>query len=228
MGNELKLNVIYNESCVDTMKRLSDESVNVVLTSPPYNMTKRKGGYADTGRYDVYEDFLEEKDYISFTLMLFNEFNRIVTQDGVVIYNFNYSIENPSLPYKLVTNIVEKTQWDLVDTICWKKDSGLPFPANKHRLSRNWEFVWIFAKKDNIDNFFIDKEKTKVSKKGQQYYKVYYNFLEAPNNDGETKTLNQATFSSVFAGKLLNLYAPMGGGNLRPIYGDWDYSDRST
>ena len=204
----IKLNTIYNEDCFETMKRMKNESVNLILTSPPYNMTKRKGGYADTGRYDVYNDWKTEEEYIDFTENLFNEFSRIVTMDGVVLYNFGYSIENPALPYKLVANIVEHTDWRLVDTICWKKKSGLPFPANRCRLSRTWEFIFVFAKKISMDDFYIDKGVASVSEKtGQKYYNVFYNFVEARNNDEKTSKLNQATFSSELVTKLLNLYA---------------------
>ena len=94
----LQLNKIYNEDCFDTMKKMDDKSVNLILTSPPYNMTKRKGGYADTGRYDVYNDWKTEEEYLKFTTDLFNEFGRVVVDNGVVLYNFGYSIENPALP----------------------------------------------------------------------------------------------------------------------------------
>ena len=204
----IELNTIYNEDCFDTMKRMGDKSINIILTSPPYNMTKRKGGYADSGRYDVYKDWKTEEEYLEFTKNVFDEFNRIIVDNGVVLYNFGYSIENPALPYKLVTEIVEKTNWRLVDTICWKKSSGLPFPANKCRLSRTWEFIFVFAKQDRINDFFINKGITSVSKKTKQtYYNVFYNFIEARNNDEKTSKLNQATFSSELVSKLLKLYA---------------------
>ena len=96
------VNKIYNEDCFQTMKRL-DSCIDIVLTSPPYNMTKRKGGYADTGRYDVYNDWLEEDDYLNFTKNLFCDFDKILKPNKLVLYNFSYSIENPSLPYKLVS-----------------------------------------------------------------------------------------------------------------------------
>lgn len=204
----LQLNKIYNEDCFDTMKKMDDKSVNLILTSPPYNMTKRKGGYADTGRYDVYNDWKTEEEYLKFTTDLFNEFGRVVVDNGVVLYNFGYSIENPALPYKLVAEIVEKTSWRLVDTICWKKSSGLPFPANKCRLSRTWEFIFVFAKDGMTNDYFVNKGIASVSEKTKQtYYNVYYNFIEANNNDGKTNKLNQATFSSDLVLKLLNLYA---------------------
>ena len=33
--------MIFNEDCLETMKRLKDKSVDLVVTSPPYNMRTR-------------------------------------------------------------------------------------------------------------------------------------------------------------------------------------------
>ena len=199
---------IYNEDCIDTMNKIieSNNKVDLIVTSPPYNMTKRKGGNADTGRYDVYEDWKTEEEYLEWTSEIFCNFDKILKDNKLVIYNFGYSIENPSLPYKLVNKIESDTNFTLVDTIIWKKKSGLPFPANKYRLSRNWEYIWVFCKKDYIDNFDIFKPISSVSKKtNQTYYKVFYNFVEAKNNDGKT-SFNQATFSSELIEYLLSIY----------------------
>ena len=40
---------IFNEDCFATIDRLIDaeQRVDCILTSPPYNMTKRKGEYAE-------------------------------------------------------------------------------------------------------------------------------------------------------------------------------------
>lgn len=207
----VEVNKIYNEDCFVTMSKMEEGLVDLVMTSPPYNMTSRKGGYADTGRYDVYTDWKEESEYIDFTLDIFREFDRIVKSNGVVLYNFSYSIENPSLPYLLVSEIVGKTNWVLVDTIIWKKSSGLPFPANERRLSRNWEFVWVFVRKDEANTFRCHKGVKSISEKtGQKYFNVYYNFVEAKNNDGKTHSLNQATYSTELCKKLFDIYADKG------------------
>lgn len=203
----IEINKIYNEDCKLTMSRMEDNSIDIVTTSPPYNMTQRKGGNADTGRYDVYQDWMSENEYIENTVSVFNSFNRIIKKNGIVLYNFSYSIENPSLPYKLISNIEELTNWSLVDTIIWKKAFGLPFPANERRLSRNWEFVWVFARKNEINTFNCNKGVKSVSEKtGQKYYNVFYNFVEAKNNDAKTLKLNQATYSSELCEKLFDIY----------------------
>jgi DNA modification methylase len=33
----IEINKIYNENCLDTMKRMEDDVVDLVITSPPYN-----------------------------------------------------------------------------------------------------------------------------------------------------------------------------------------------
>lgn len=207
----IEINKIYNEDCFITMSKMDDASIDIVMTSPPYNMTSRKGGISDSGRYDVYEDWKSTSDYIDFTVNLFSNFNRIVKENGVVLYNFSYSIENPTLPYQLVSEIANRTEWQIADTIIWKKSAGLPFPANERRLSRNWEFVWVFVRKNEINSFNCNKGVKSISEKsGQKYYNVFYNFVEAKNNDGKTHDLNQATYSTELCSKLFNIYADKG------------------
>lgn len=206
--------------CLEAMRAMKEGSVDLVLTSPPYNMTSRAGGYADTGRYDVYSDWKSEDEYVNWTLDLFAAFDRVLKKDSVVVYNFSYSIENPALPYRLVAELQSRSAFALADTVIWKKASGLPFPANLRRLSRIWEFIWIFARKSEIDTFRVHKKVSSVSEKtGQTYWKVHYNLVEARNNDEPTPKLNQATYSSELVLKLLDIYAADGYAVFDPFNG---------
>lgn len=203
---------IYQEDCFATIKRLKENKqfIDMVLTSPPYNMTSRKGGYADTGRYDVYQDWKSEEEYLKWTGDLFNELNQVLKENRTIVYNFSYSIENPSLPNKLVVYIEQHTDFRLVDTIIWKKKSGLPFPANGKRLSRNWEYVFVFARKNEMDTYENNRKVKSISEKtGQKYYEAIYNFVDAKNNDGKCP-YNQATYSTELCDKLLNIYCQDG------------------
>ena len=194
--------------CLELMKDMPNKSVDLIITSPPYNMTKRKGGYADKiRRYDEYNDWKPEGEYLNWLVDVFNEFDNVMNDKGVILFNFSYSIENPSLPYKLINNILEKTNFTLADTIIWKKKNGIPFPANKYRLSRIWEFIFVIVKKGYENDFNIYKKVKSISEKTKQmYYEVLYNFIEARNNDESTE-LNKATFSSEMVLKLLSIYA---------------------
>ena len=201
-------NKIYNQDCNIFMKTIMDEQVNLILTSPPYNMTDRKGGDADSGRYDIYQDWKTTDDYLNWTIDIFDNFDKILKTNGVILYNFGYSIENPTLPYLIVSKIYQNTEFEIADTIIWKKPNSMPFPASPNRLQRLWEFVFIFVRKDEIKTFHTNKQISKTSSKnGQKYYKPIFNFIQQKNNDEPTKDINQAIFSTNFVINLLEYYA---------------------
>jgi DNA modification methylase len=205
-----EINTIYNEDCLNFMNNLPEKSVDLVITSPPYNTcVGRKGGPADKGKYDVFIDSKTDEEYINWTIEIFKGYDKVVKNNRVVLYNFSYSVKNPSLPYKLVAKIIENTEWELVDTIFWKKSNSIPHPASYNRLNRIFEFVWVFARKKEIKTFKMFKNVVKISKTGQQYYEVIDNYIEARNNDG-SNNLNKATFSIELVTKLINIYGTEG------------------
>lgn len=205
----MEINKIYNEDCIETMRKM-DKNIDLVFTSPPYNMTKRKGGYADkTKRYDSYNDWMTQKDYIDWSINIFNSYDKVIKKDGCILYNFSYSIENPSMPYLLVAEIIKNTEWCIADTIIWKKNNAIPHPASYNRLNRIVEFVWVFCRKDEATTFNMNKNIKKVSPNGQKYYEIIDNFITAPNNDGSCD-LNKATFSSDLVYKLISKYCKEG------------------
>ena len=202
----MEINKFYNEDCLDTMSRMSDNFIDVVLTSPPYNMTKRKGGYADKGkRYDMYNDWKSENEYTLWTTKIFNNIDRVLNKNGVILYNFSYSIENPSLPYIMVSEIIKNTNFVIADTIIWKKNNSVPHPASYNRLHRVVEFVFVFCRASEIKDFNCYKKITKISPSGQKYYEIIDNLIIAKNNDGVNK-MNKATFSTDLCSQLLNIY----------------------
>ena len=202
----MKVNEFYCEDCIDTMNKMDNQSIDCIITSPPYNMTKRKGGYADKQkRYDTYSDWMTEDEYIEWTINVFNNFEKVLKNNGTVLYNFSYSIENPSLPYIMVAKILEKTNFTIADTIVWKKSNAIPHPASYNRLNRIIEFVFVFCRKKELKDFNCYKKISKISPKGQKYYEIIDNFITAKNNDGSTD-INKATYSTEFCEKLLKIY----------------------
>lgn len=200
------LNEFHNEDCLVTMSKMKDNLIDLVLTSPPYNMTKRKGGYADKiTRYDEYSDWKTEEEYIEWTLNIFKNIDRVLKPNGVILYNFSYSIETPSLPYTLMAYLINNTEFMVADTIVWKKSNSIPHPASYNRLNRIVEFVFVICRKSELKTFNCNKKVVKTSPKGQNYYEIVDNFITAKNNDGSTD-LNKATYSTEFCEKLLKVY----------------------
>lgn len=203
----------YNEDCFETMNKMigKDYKVDVVLTSPPY-ATSRSKVQTDKAletynrRYDICLDSMTEEEYSDWTVKLFNKFDKVLSKDGVVLYNVSYGNENPDAMWLALLSVIKETPFRIADTIIWKKKSALPNNVG-NKLTRITEFVFVFCRKTEYKTFFINKKvKTVRQDTGQKYYESVYNFIEAPNNDGACK-LNKATYSSDLCLKLLELYA---------------------
>jgi DNA modification methylase len=202
------MNKIFNEDCLQTMAVL-DCKVDAIITSPPYNTSRvsnsERARKENEARYDIHLDNKTDAEYLDWSVALFNAYDKILKHNGTVLYNISYSSENTDLIWKFVVEIINKTNFTTADTIIWKKDSAIPNNTSHNKLTRICEFVFVFARKNEIDTFFMNKEVTSVNNTGQKYYENKFNFIEAKNNDGSNE-LNKATFSSEFARNLLLLY----------------------
>lgn len=209
------MNKIYTEDCFETMNKL-DVKVNSILTSPPYNTTTRKvyynhkkiNGvrvYSKDKRYDEYLDTKTNSDYIDWTVNLFQSYDNILEKDGVVIYNLSYGSENNELLWLVIAEIINKTPFTVADCISWKKPNAMTSPASKNKLTRVCEFIFILVRKEEYNSFNTNKQIIKTSKTGQNYYSIFYNFIEASNND-EVTPMNRATYSTDLVRKLLLMY----------------------
>lgn len=182
---------------------------DLVITSPPYN-TSRKGSSLDNAcaniRYDEFDDCKTDKEYIDWTLSIFNSFDNCLNKNGVVIYNLSYSSENTYLMWLVVAEIINNTNFTVADNIVWKKLSASPNSCSPNKLTRICEYVFIFCRKNEINTFHMNKEKSSVRETGQIAYKNYFNFIEERNNDGCNR-IHKATFSSHLVRRLLHLYA---------------------
>lgn len=209
---------LYNEDCFETMKRMTAGSVNIILTSPFYNTNKKAGksrtlentsvrdGQYDYVRYDTHIDNMTDDEYSEFTQRLFVEFNKVLSPNGCVLYNINYGAENTEGMFKAVNAIITQTPFTIADVIVWKKSNALPNSCSPNRLTRIWEFVFVFCRKTEMKTFACNKQVKSFRKTGQAAYENIFNYIEAKNNDGACP-LNKATYSTELCEKLLSLYA---------------------
>ena len=58
--NMVELNKIYCEDCIEFLNRLDDNSLDCIITSPPYNFGKDYTEYDDKVDFKVYEDWLSQ------------------------------------------------------------------------------------------------------------------------------------------------------------------------
>ena len=94
--NDFELNKIYNENCLDTMKRIKDNTIDLVVTSPPYNKgfwSKNRNlnnGFKTKSRridYGVFDDNLKPEVYEEQQKKVIKECLRILKPSGSLFYN---------------------------------------------------------------------------------------------------------------------------------------------
>lgn len=201
----IELNKIYNEDNIETMKRIADGFIDGIICSPPYNFTtKRSDMYYNNGYSHL--DNLSEGEYIKIRINEFKEFERILKNKGVILYNISYGHNNPILPILLISEVHNKTGLTLADMISWKKSNSIPFQTSPNKLSRLVEQVYVIVKKEHLSDFKANKEISSINEKtGQKFYKNYVNFIEAKNNDG-IKSKLKASYSEELVDKLIDIY----------------------
>ena len=214
----MKINNIYNEHCFLTMKKMIENDIKVdgIITSPFYNTSRsskchntQKSRDNHEGRYDVHLDDMTDEEYIKFTLRLFNGFDKILKENGCILYNISYCSENTHLMWLVIADIIRNTNFIVADDIIWKKKSALPNNTSSNKLTRIVEHVFVFCRKEEFKTFNCNKNVKSVRETGQKMYENIFNFIEAKNNDGSNK-LNKATYSTELVTKLLNIYFKSG------------------
>jgi site-specific DNA-methyltransferase (adenine-specific) len=101
---------LRREDCVKGMARLPDEHVDLVVTSPPYNLGVVYGKYSDRENRSSYLDWCRK-----WTAAV----SRILKPDGSFFLNIGAAPSNPMLPHEIVMELREK--FVLQNTIHWIK-----------------------------------------------------------------------------------------------------------
>jgi site-specific DNA-methyltransferase (adenine-specific) len=125
----MELNKIYCESNLETMARMPDNFIDLVVTSPPYDGLRTYNGYSFP-----FEDIAKE---------LF----RVTKQGGVVVWVVGDSTINGSeslTSFKQALYFVEKCGFNLHDTMIYQKDV-MPFPEST-RYNQCFEYMFILSK----------------------------------------------------------------------------------
>ncbi|MGI8956646.1 MAG: DNA-methyltransferase [Chthoniobacterales bacterium] len=101
--------------CVAGMAELPAASIDLVVTSPPYNLGIRYGKYVDSGGREAYLDWGEEWAA---------QVRRLLRPDGSLFLNVGAAPSNPLLPHELVLRL--RKFFVLQNTIHWVKSIALP------------------------------------------------------------------------------------------------------
>ena len=86
----MKINNIYNIDCKKGFRNLKDGSIDLIITSPPFNL----GNTHHTGskKHKAYDDNMDENDYQKWQIEILNECYRVLKVEGSMRWCSNISL----------------------------------------------------------------------------------------------------------------------------------------
>lgn len=156
----IKLNHIYNEDALKTLKKMKNDSVDIVITSPPYNMNLRirNGEYCSrqivkeiSTKYTEFPDNLPIEQYSKMHSGILKELLRV---SELVFYNIQIVTGSKRSIFKMIGDFAEY----LKDIIVWDKSYAQP-AIQSQVLNRRSELILVFDKDYPISRQFRKRGK---------------------------------------------------------------------
>lgn len=155
---------LYKGDCSNLLSKIPAESVDLVITSPPYCIGK---AYEDP--HDDIETFKNQHNVI------FNDLYRILKPGGSICWQVGYHVSNKCvipldyIIYEIFTDRSKDLEYPLIlrNRIIWTFGHGLN--STKKFSGRHETILW-FTKGDRFD-FFLDKVRVPQKYPGKRAYK---------------------------------------------------------
>ncbi|MCX7767145.1 MAG: site-specific DNA-methyltransferase, partial [Candidatus Sumerlaeia bacterium] len=140
-----------------SLAHLPDESVDCVVTSPPYWRQRDYKHPEQIGQ----ESSLEE--YINNLVAVFTELKRVLKSTGTFFLNVGYKYQDKELLLipELLAMTLQKNGWALVNKIIWHKPNAMP-ASLQSRFSNVYEPVFIFVKAESKYNYYLSIDELRV------------------------------------------------------------------
>ncbi len=139
-------------NAVDTMKDIPDGSVDLVVTSPPYNLKNSTGNGMKNGRggkwsnaalingYSHYDDNIPYNEYVNWQRDCLTEMLRVIPDEGAIFYNHKWRVQAALLQDR--HDIV--SDFPVRQIIIWKRKGGINF--NPGYFLPTYEVIYLIAK----------------------------------------------------------------------------------
>lgn len=143
----MEKNIIYNIDCIKGLNKLPEKSVDICVTSPPYNLSIDYKTYSDDKPRDVYLKWLSE---------VFSSVKRVLKDDGHFWLNVGYSNVDPWVGMDVAQEA--RKHFNLQNNFTWVKSisidevtTGHFKPINSDRFSNpTWEHLFHFTKSGKV------------------------------------------------------------------------------
>lgn len=158
---------IYNCDCFEYFKNLNNKKIDIVVTSPPYNLNKK---------YSKYNDNLLESDYIDFIDNISKLIKESLNDNGSYFLNLGFRNDNPLIHFRLAQRI--SSYFELQNTIIWAKSISVDSDSWGHFIPNNskkhlnvvFEYIFHFTKNGDVE---LNKEDIGVPYKDKNNLKRF-------------------------------------------------------
>ena len=146
------INKIVCGDAVEMMKKIPAGAVDLVITSPPYNIKNSTGNGLKDGRggkwanaalqkgYANYDDCMPHEEYVKWQRESLEEIMRIISDTGAIFYNHKWRVQDGLLQER--QDIVNG--FPVRQIIIWKRKGGLNF--NPGYFLPTYEVIYVIAK----------------------------------------------------------------------------------
>lgn len=148
------LNKIYNLDCLEFMKNVKDDSIDLIFADPPYNLSKSnfKMKFSKTGGADLSTDKgawdkLSKDEFEVFTEKWLKESFRILKKTGSIWVAGTYH------NIHLTGYLLEKIGFEILNEILWHKTDATPNLSCTRFVADHENFLWARKDKKNIFNY---------------------------------------------------------------------------
>ncbi len=186
---ETDLGASYLGDASDLLKKVPDESVDLVFTSPPYALHFKK----EYGNVD-------KEEYVDWFLSFAREFHRILKPEGSFFLNIggSYKKGNPvrSLyQFRLLLRLVDEIGFFLAQELFWHNPARLPVPAQwvtvtRQRVKDAVEYIFWLSKSERPKATNLNVL-TPYSKDMERLLEKGYRAKERPSGHKITKKFNR-------------------------------------
>lgn len=146
------LNKFICGESLDVMKTMPSKSIDLVVTSPPYNLKNSTGNGMKDGRggkwsnaallngYSDHHDAMPHDEYVNWQRSCLAEMLRLIKDDGAIFYNHKWRVQGGLLQDR--QDIVQG--FPVRQIIIWRRKGGINF--NKGYFLPTYEVIYLIAK----------------------------------------------------------------------------------
>jgi adenine-specific DNA-methyltransferase len=149
--------VLFHGDCLDLLASLPDQSIQLVVTSPPYNLGKE------------YERRAQLADYVAWQRRVIHECHRVLKDAGSLCWQVgNYVAKGSIVPLDVALfPVFDELGMKMRNRIIWHFEHGL---HSSRRLSGRYETINWFTK---TDGYYFDIDPIRVPQKypGKKHFK---------------------------------------------------------